>query len=352
MSQEDDHRRTIGYGVSALGYIKKNYLPAFPRFYELWYTYVAGFNYKLNNYINEIIGKNGQISDEEMQQIYNKFLSPNRLGDRVDVVGTKVSDEIRELLKVLNKNNGQNSAYSSSLSSVEDQLSEISDSLQLKELIKKLVIATEKSSRANEELKLKLITSKNKIETLRENLETIRYESLTDDLTTLNNRKHFDQMLERCVKDAEETQAPLSLLLSDIDHFKQFNDNFGHQTGDQVLRLVALATKQNVKGQDVACRYGGEEFGIILPHTSLHQAMSVAENIRQSVFSKELVKRSTGENLGRVTISIGVATFKHGDTVHTLLSRADAALYNAKHSGRNLVKSETDRGSPNDAQLA
>ncbi len=109
-----------------------------------------------------------------------------------------------------------------------------------------------------------------------------------------------------------------------------------------MLRLVGLATKQNVKGQDVACRYGGEEFAIVLPQTSLDQARTVAEHIRVAVMSKELVKRSTGENLGFITISVGVSTHKAGDSVQTLIERADSALYLAKRTGRNRVCTERD----------
>ena len=94
--------------------------------------------------------------------------------------------------------------------------------------------------------------------------------------------------------------------MTDIDHFKTFNDTWGHLTGDQVLRLVAMSLKQNVKGQDIAARYGGEEFAVILPNTVLRAALTVADHIRRAVMSKELMKRSTGQNLGRVTISLGV----------------------------------------------
>ena len=187
---------------------------------------------------------------------------------------------------------------------------------------------------------------------LQESLEAIRYESLVDDLTTLANRKHFDQTLERMMSEAEQSSQSFALLLTDIDHFKKFNDTFGHQTGDQVLRLVALAVKQNIKGQDVACRYGGEEFAVLLPRTTLEAAMTVAEHIREAVFSKELVKRSTGENLGRITISIGVATWRHGDTGSSLVERADTCLYDAKRGGRNLVCGEDGHGFGPDARVA
>lgn len=109
-------------------------------------------------------------------------------------------------------------------------------------------------------------------------------------------------------------------MLTDIDHFKTFNDNFGHLTGDQVLRLVAMSVKRNVKGKDTTARHGGEEFAVILPNTNLRAAVTVAEHIRRAVMAKELMKRSTGEHLGRMTISIGVGTLRKGDTGSRLLS--------------------------------
>jgi len=107
-----------------------------------------------------------------------------------------------------------------------------------------------------------------------------------------------------------------------------------------------------VKGQDIACRYGGEEFGVILPMTNLQQAISVAESIRKSVMSKELVKRSTGENLGRITISIGVSAFSGSDTPQSMIERSDQCLYAAKHAGRNRVMAETDLGINDGVEVA
>ena len=140
--------------------------------------------------------------------------------------------------------------------------------------------------------------------------------------------------------------------MTDIDHFKKFNDTYGHQTGDQVLRLVGLSVKQNVKGQDIACRYGGEEFAIILPRTDRKQAVILAEHIRKAVMSKELVKRSTGENLGRITISIGVAQYAADDSAQSVIERADACMYAAKRAGRNQVKSEDDLEDMPDGKVA
>jgi diguanylate cyclase len=143
--------------------------------------------------------------------------------------------------------------------------------------------------------------------------------------------------LEKAIAEALETNEAMSLMLTDIDHFKTFNDNFGHLTGDQVLRLLAMSVKHNVKGEDTTARYGGEEFAVILPNTILRAAVTVAEHIRRAVMAKELMKRSTGEHLGRMTISIGVATLRKGDTGQSLIERADTCLYAAKRHGRNRV---------------
>ena len=141
---------------------------------------------------------------------------------------------------------------------------------------------------------------------------------------------------------AADGGTPLCLMLLDIDYFKNFNDTYGHQTGDQVLRLVAMTLKSNIKGKDLAARYGGEEFVAVLPSTDLDGAVIVAENIRKAIQAKELLKRSTNEKLGRITASFGVAAFTPQDNAMSLIERADRCLYAAKRAGRNRVVSETE----------
>ncbi|WP_209003778.1 GGDEF domain-containing protein [Labrenzia sp. CE80] len=352
MAEEDDHKRTIVYGESALSYIKRNTLPAYPRAYELWYTYSAGYNHGLNRAINQVIKTNGRVSTEEMQSIYGKFLAPTRLGDRLSDVGSKVNQEVEGLVDALKMSADATSDYGSSLEKAGTKLKSLKDPEKLQRFVTNMVQATHNAVASNKQLETQLLESKRQIESLQANLEAIRYESLTDELTTLNNRKHFDSSIERTVAQARDSSSSFALLLTDIDHFKNFNDTFGHQTGDQVLRLVALAVKQNVKSHDTACRYGGEEFAIILPQSSLAEAAEISEKIRVAVMSKELVKRSTGENLGRITISIGISTFKPGDTAHSLIARADESLYAAKRGGRNMVKSEEDLSKEGGSEVA
>ena len=212
--------------------------------------------------------------------------------------------------------------------------------------VKKIVVSLAKSTRemrdTNKALEERLTLSKSEISNLQQSLEAIRAESLTDPLTGLGNRKYFDRSIDMAVQNALATGEPLSLLMFDIDHFKSFNDSYGHLTGDQVLRLVGMSLKQTIKGQDITARYGGEEFAVVLPNTALRQALTVADHIRRAVMSKELKKKSTGEILGRVTISVGVSMLKPGDDTDSLIERADACLYAAKRNGRNRVVCEAD----------
>ncbi len=121
----------------------------------------------------------------------------------------------------------------------------------------------------------------------------------------------------------------------DIDYFKRFNDLHGHQTGDLVLRLVAKTMKQKFKPTAICARYGGEEFAVLLPLSDIAAGRSGAETMRQALLTRELVKKSSGETLGRITISLGVAAFQRGDTPVSLIERADMCLLAAKRSGRN-----------------
>jgi diguanylate cyclase len=250
--------------------------------------------------------------------------------------------EIEQVMAMIDAAAGSASTYSESLADYSQKLGSSKDREGLRAIVEGLVHAAKEMEHSNQQLEARLSASKQEITELQTNLETVRNESLIDPLTQLYNRKHFDETLAQAIEEALAKDEALSLMLTDIDHFKAFNDNFGHLTGDQVLRLVALSVKQNVKGQDTAARYGGEEFAVVLPNTVLRSAITVADHIRRAVMTKELMKRSTGEHLGRVTVSVGVATLRKGDTAQTLLERTDACLYAAKRHGRNRVMSETD----------
>ncbi|WFU44936.1 GGDEF domain-containing protein [Bradyrhizobium sp. CB82] len=338
----DEHERTMAFAEVALGQIRSLRQTAIPRNYEIWYVYATGYNAPLNKIINETLARNGRLTEADLEQIYETYLSHIKTTDRIDKVGARVIGEIDDVMKVLSEALGMSASYDASLSGAAAKLSTARDRDQIKAIVDALLGATRDMRETSKALEDRLTLSKNEISNLQQSLEAIRAESLTDPLTGLGNRKYFDRMIGMAVQNALANGEPLSLLLFDIDHFKSFNDSYGHLTGDQVLRLVGLSLKQTIKGQDITARYGGEEFAVVLPNTALRQALTVADHIRRAVMAKELKKKSTGEILGRVTISVGVSMLKPGDDTDSLIERADACLYAAKRNGRNRVICEAD----------
>ncbi|ESR25098.1 GGDEF domain-containing protein [Lutibaculum baratangense] len=335
----NDFQRSVVHGELALSYLKSNDTPAYPQNYELWYTYAAGFNPQLNTEINEALAAQGRLDPIQTAQFYDRHLSPARLRERVGEVSSSVADRINEVLSLLDVSEKSVGGYGKALRAASDGLVSATSHLQAREIIERVIAATVEVESKNADLERQLGESLTRIEALHDSLEAIRFESMTDQLTGLANRKHFDESLESAVAVARAEDRPLCLGLCDIDHFKLFNDTYGHQTGDQVLRLVGTAIRAHVDRQDLAARYGGEEFAIIMEGKTLSDATRMIDQIRRSVIEKELVKRSTGESLGRVTMSGGVTQYVESDSTESLIERADQLLYEAKRSGRNRVLS-------------
>lgn len=168
--------------------------------------------------------------------------------------------------------------------------------------------------------------------------DTLRQQSIRDPLTGLYNRRFLEEYLVHERVRATRKNRPLSVIMLDIDHFKRFNDTFGHDAGDAILRRMGLLLQGNVRGSDIACRIGGEEFALLLPEAPLPIAYQRAENILDTV--RRLQIKHRGQVLGAITVSLGVASFpKHGETPEALIRAADRALYQAKEGGRNKLAS-------------
>ena len=207
-------------------------------------------------------------------------------------------------------------------------------------LVERLMDELTKAATRAAELEMNLSETSRELDAIRKSLNKAEQRANTDTLTGLPNRRAFDEFLRASQISAMETGEPLSVLLIDIDRFKQFNDNFGHGVGDQVLRLMASALRERVREQDLPARYGGEELIAVLPGAELAVCEAVAERIRQSVAECRITRRSTGELLPAMTVSIGVAQFRPGETTTQLIERCDGALYLAKQTGRNRVVTE------------
>jgi len=317
----------------AMNRLAKDKLPPTPENFELWYCYYSNFNPEINRELDKVEGTNA----EQYNIIYQKYLSDKKDEEAVRQAGDQIQQALEEIAAVLDTVKDSTAEYGENLSGVTDKIRGARSLDDLQDVVKNLVKDTRKMAEENRRLEDQISNSSVQVEELRRDLDSVRREAMTDGLTGLANRKNFDDGLRGAILHAMEEQVPLTLLMMDIDYFKQFNDNYGHQVGDQVLRLVGRSLTDGIKGRDTAARYGGEEFAIILPETQLKGGLIVAENLRRAVASKEIVNRTTNENLGQITISVGVAEYTPGEQMADLIERADAALYTAKHNGRNQV---------------
>lgn len=337
-----DPQITLAVAEEALGQIKSLVLPADPPSFELWYCYANGQNAGLNQAISDLLASGGPIKLTELDEIYTRFLSPFRLIARFDTIGARVSYEIGRTIATLDTAVGKASSFEDQLSRCTRQLEHSPTAPVLRQIVETLLRLSQDMRSENRAYAKALQSSRTQLESLQDDLETIRRESLMDALTGIANRKHFDQWLANALQETSDAKQPLSVLMIDVDHFKSFNDEHGHTVGDRILRLVAQTIKKCVKGQDFVARYGGEEFGVILPKTRLADAVTVAEQVRRSIVAKDLVNRTTQEVLGRLTVSVGVSEYRRGESLEDLINRADKALYLAKNKGRNRVADEAE----------
>lgn len=337
-----EYDRVLAYAMSALAMLQRAKIPPYPQCFELWYTYASGVSEKLNTRLNDMMKDGDMPTLDQVMNVYREFLATSELENRLSTVSAEMSSKIDAVSRAMSEAMSNAAHYSDELETANGALDAELNQDVLKALTANLLDETRRMQEVNRKLETRLEASRQDISLLQRDLDEARRESMIDSLTKIANRKRFDDRLAQEVATAGEQDTPLALLLIDIDHFKRFNDTYGHQTGDQVLRLVAMTIKSNIKGHDLAARYGGEEFAAILPMADIEGACAVAETIRRAVHAKELLKRSTNEKLGRITVSIGVARWRSGDNPARLIERADQCLYGAKRAGRNRVVNEND----------
>lgn len=313
-----------------------------PENYELWFTYASGLNPALKRAVDSWIESGAPYTDMLAGDWHRKFISQARADEAFIQIGERFGTELERLSQSLESAGEATSIYGNTLRGAAGALGSDASGATARVIVEKLILATRQMESRSKGLEERLHASTSEVRALREDIETIRKQVLTDPLTGIANRKCFDERLRDAIADAARDGTPLTLLMGDIDHFKKFNDAWGHQTGDQVLRLVARCLTENTKGRDTAARYGGEEFAVILPATPADAGMKLGDQIRRSVQTKKVIKRSTGATLGTITMSLGVAELRPGEDASLLIERADAALYAAKRAGRNCVRSEFD----------
>lgn len=325
------------FAEQALMAMQARGIPPTPENFAVWYLHQSGVNPVLGRAIATIDKSAEGFTSQRSAELCRTYGGSVAHSREIQEVSERVSSLVDEVTSKLGLATSQTRDYSERLSSLGSGISADIDPSQLVALVRELENQTELMRNRAAKLEVELERNGREINDLKSHLENARKAATTDPLTGLGNRKLFDDVFAEEAAEAAATAAPLSLLVTDIDHFKAFNDTHGHQIGDAVLKLVADRLKKLVKGRDTVARYGGEEFVVILPQTDESSAARLADQLRAEIAKSRLVVRNRGQDLGKVTISIGVAEFRPGETPEAFFQRADAALYGAKHAGRNRV---------------
>ncbi len=340
MAIKEEYLQAYDWARQALEHMVRDGIAPTPENYALFYSYYSGADANLKMGMDFLLRQGGNLSQQQCVELYTAHLGLETEHRVLRQANAAIEAEIQKVMSVIDTANAGTESFGKTLDNFSGKLGDTASLDQIREVVNKVAAETRVITQQNERLHTQLAQTTDQLSEMRTNLDTVHRESQIDPLTEVGNRKFFDIEIRNAIQEATDTGAPLAMLLADIDHFKKFNDNYGHLVGDQVLRLVARTLVENLKGRDVIARYGGEEFVILLPHTRVGDSEKVANQLRGALGTKQIKRRSTNEMLGVVTISIGATEYVPGEDIESFIHRADSALYRAKQNGRNMVVSE------------
>lgn len=332
----DDFKQSSEFLRLAIALLAKHKIPADPHNYQLSYECVSGKNQTLSDDLSKLVEQSNVPSEKQLNSLYEHYFLQDEAF--LEVMRQEIRQIIASIMEEFDYSGKHLSSYSQTLNQFIGILDGQTSPAVMLDETQKIIAETNTMQQSQQHLNTQMRSVVAEIDSLRKELEQVKEESKTDTLTGIANRKAFDATLEHSILTSREDNKPFCLLLLDIDHFKKFNDNYGHLIGDKVLRYVAVSLKRSVKGNDFVARFGGEEFVIILPGTNIDGAMTVAEQIREAISSGKLTDKGSDTSYGTLTISIGVTQFRASDLSNELIDRADKALYLAKDRGRNRVE--------------
>lgn len=325
----------------ALKMIAEQNLQPYPEVYSIFFEYARRANKKLVAEIQNLIARKTPISEKMLADLHAKHVTNDFDKKILEESGQKVQQIMGEVLRAIDSSSTDSKSFNSDIGKFSQDLESAQQQENLASVVSKLVEKTKEFQAKGEMLQKKLEQSKAEVDMLKTNLEQASTAAMMDALTGVANRKAFDENINQLTTACKQEGRQLCLLMVDIDHFKKFNDTFGHLIGDQVIKIVATALKDLVKGKDFVARYGGEEFAVLLPDTPLKGGQIVADSIRANIADRELKRKDTGESYGQITVSIGVTMFNPvRDKIDDFIARADKALYTSKRNGRNRVTIE------------
>ncbi len=329
---------TQDLATKALTFLGRQNLALIPQNYTVAYGFFTGKRPALNSEIKKMIAVGG-VGPSEMVALYDAYFGLEAESVMLRSAREMVEGIIANLRQSVAAAGEDAAGYGEILQDFLGQAAAGRGGPEdLAQATKVILAETEKMESRHSDLRWQFAETCEEVTQLGRNLDKMHLAADTDSLTGVANRQHFETRCREMLDQAAVNGAPISVLMADIDHLESVNDNHGRQVGDHVLRLVSVAISQAVRGGDFVARHGGEEFAVLLSQTGLDGALSVAENIRHAIASKRLTRKSTGEELGVITLSLGAAHYRDGECADGLIRRAQEGLSRAKRRGCNRVE--------------
>jgi len=336
MHYPDSKDRSAELLRQAIPMMAQHPAPLHPITYAVWYEYLAGRSAGLKAEMDAVNSRHVPLGNELVHALYRRHIL-----ESAAQAAHKISEDLRAVIEEVGstaaKTGERVSEFTASLQEKSDRIASLGTPANLGTEIDALLTDSRDTGASLTSLMQRLHSATAELAQLRRQLDEAREQAKLDALTGVANRRGFDEAMQALLHEHKSGDSCPSVMMIDLDHFKQVNDQYGHVFGDTVLKSVAQAIRSCVKGRDLVARYGGEEFAVMLPATALPGAIALAEQIRSTIAGARIRRGNTSERIGAITVSVGVSSWKPGESIDALIERADRALYRSKSEGRNRV---------------
>ena len=324
----DNFQSVSAYSEQVHDFLSLHLIAPSPVNYSVIYLYITKENPQLNAAIDLQLKKDVLITADFMEELFARFVSLRHQFDQT--ILNPFEQSLANTLEKINLQVSNENKTSDSLEKLDKILTNTKHHNSLEGIVNFLFGTISNTQIQHQNLSKELIKAQQELHQLKDKLEISKNEAIVDSLTGLLNRRGCDEKL----KDLNSNETHSSLAI-DIDHFKKINDQFGHFVGDKVIQRIASTIKKNISEQDLAIRYGGEEFVVVMVNKNAQQAEKTAEKIRLDIANMKLVQRDSNVPLPPISVSIGIAENNNTPNWQELFKQADTALYQAKNTGRN-----------------